>query len=499
MTIRSFRRSKWHSALARLTVVLTFLVIVPTAGAQNDPGTLTVQKIVVNQVDPSAPIPPSFNTTTHCSQNAASPPSHTPVNVADGQTVTQSASMAPGITCSITEALPPPISGLNACKGRDAIWTANYSAPVTIVAGQTALLTVTNTLACAPSTGGSLQIFKNVVNTLGVSSPSTFAMVASCNGMAAVSLNVAPSQSVTVSNNVPDGTVCAVTETLPPPMTGIKACPSGTASWVQTNPGPQTVHVAQTTGIIITNTLTCDTSNPGKGRLRVVKTVINQVGGSVTLPTTYPMAVACTPYGPGSQSISVPAVSIGALISVPAPSQCVVTEAALPPLTNVKGCAGGTASWTTQGSPSAPVTIPANGVATVTIRNTLRCNSTPPPVADCPGPNQTTIGCRITVTIKRKKGAPIYSVLVSPPASTASPNIAPSTGASCVIGSNVMINQTTCWFNYLVNPTTVTLTAISSTGVLPTGFTWSGACTGNNPTCVLPASLTQQLVTANFP
>jgi len=498
VTIRPFRRSKWLSALAQLTVVLTFVVIVPTAVAQNVGGTLAVQKIVVNQVDPSAPIPAVFNTTTHCSQNAASPPSHTAVNVADGQTVTQSTTMAPGINCSITEAVPPPISGLNACKGRDAIWTANYSSPVTIVAGQTVLLTVTNTLACAPPTGGSLQVYKDVVNTLGVPNPSTFAMVASCNGMAAVPLNVAPSQSVTVSNNVPGGTVCAVTETLPPPVTGVKACPSGTASWVETNPGPQTVQVAQTTAIIIRNTLTCNTTNPVKGRLRVVKTVINQVGGSVTLPTTYPMSVTCTPYGPGSQSISVPAGSVGALISVPSPSQCVVTEATLPPLTNVKGCAGGTASWTTQGSPSAPVSIPAGGVATVTIRNTLTCNTTPPPV-DCPAPNQTTIGCRITVTIKRKKGAPVYSVLVSPPATTATPNIAPSTGASCVIGSNAMINQTTCWFNYLANSTTVTLTATSSTGALPAGFFWSGACAGNFMTCVLPASLTQQLVTANFP
>lgn len=498
MMIRPSHRSRWPFALVQLSAVLALLVIVPSAGAQNVSGTLAVQKIVVNQVDPSVPIPSLFNTTTHCSQNAASPPSHTPVNVADGQTVTQSTTMLPGISCSITEAVPPPISGLNACKGRDAVWTANYSPPVTIVAGQTALLTVTNTLACAAPTGGSLQVYKNVVNTLGVPNPSTFAMVASCSGMAAVPLNVAPSQSVTVSNNVPGGTVCTVTETLPPPVLGVKACPSGRASWIQTNPGPQTVQVAQTTGIIITNTLTCDTAPPppSTGRLRVVKSVINQVAGSVTLPTTYPMSVTCTPNGPGNQSISVPAGSVGALISVPAPSQCVVTEAPLPPLTNVKGCPSGTASWTTMGSPSSPVTIPANGVATVTIRNILNCDK--PPVADCPNPNQTTIGCRITVTIKRKKGAPIYSVLVSPTAPM--PNVvAPSTPSSCVIGSNVMINQTTCWFNYSTNPTTVTLTATSSTGVLPTGFSWSGGCAGTNPICVLPASMVQQLVTANFP
>lgn len=460
-------------------------------------GRLSVRKVVVNQVGPSATIPALFNTTTHCSAAAGSPALHTPVGVAAGQTVVQNTAPVAGSICSVTEAPPPPLTKLEACKGRNASWTVSYSAPVTIGAGQASVLTVTNTLECDKPTGGSLQVHKAVVNTLGVPTPAVFTMVASCTGMAPVPLSVAPSQTVTVSNQIPGGTICTVTETLPPQVLGVKACPSGTASWVPTNPGPQPVQVAQTTGMIITNTLTCDKA-PATGSLRVLKSVINGTNGPVTFPATFAMKVVCTPSGPTNLPIAVPPGTVGATVSgIAAGSQCVVTEPPLPPMTGVVGCKGGTASWTTVGSPSSATTIPAGGTATVAIRNTLTCST--PPAADCAAPTQSTIGCRVTVTVKRTKGPGIYSVLVSPPATTASPNIAPSTSASCVIGANVMINQTTCWFNYTVNPTSVTLTATSSTGTLPPGFTWSGACSGTSATCVLNASPTQQLVTANYP
>ncbi|MDP1890449.1 MAG: DUF5979 domain-containing protein [Gemmatimonadaceae bacterium] len=460
-------------------------------------GRLAVRKVVVNNTGDPSVVPPLFNTTTHCSASAGSPGVNTPVAVPGGQTVSQTTSVTAGFICSVTETLPPPIAKLEACKGRGATWTASYSPPVTIIAGQTVGLVVTNTLTCDRPTGGSLQVHKNVVNTMGVPTPATFNMVASCTGMAPASLTVAPGQTVTVSNSVPGGSVCTITETLPPQITGVRACRSGTASWIQTNPGPQTVHVAQTTGIIITNTLTCDTPTSKTGSLKVIKSVSNMTNGSVTMPTTYPMSVTCTPSGPTSQALAVPPGPAGATISnIAASSQCVVTEAALPPITNVKACNGGSASWTTMGSPSSSVTIPSGGTATVTIRNTLRCD--PPSVSECPNPAQTVIGCRITVTVKRSKGPLIYSVTVSPTAPM--PNVvAPSTPSSCVIGASAMINQTTCWFNYSVNPTTVTLTATSSAGALPAGFSWSGACSGSSPTCVLTASPIQKIVTANYP
>ena len=259
-----------------------------------------------------------------------------------------------------------------------------------------------------------------------------------------------------------------------------------------------TTAILMTTGIIITNTLTCDTPTSKTGSLKVIKSVNNMTNGSVTLPTTYPMSVTCTPSGPTSQTLAVPPGPAGATISnIAASSQCVVTEAALPPITNVKACNGGSASWTTMGSPSNPVTIPSGGTATVTIRNTLRCN--PPTNDNCANPTQTSIGCRVSVNVKRSKGPLVYSVAVSPAATTPTPNIAPSTSSSCAIGAMAMINQTMCWFNYNTNPQSVTLTAVSSGGALPAGFSWSGACSGTSATCVVNVTQVPLMVIANFP
>ncbi|MHB0961817.1 MAG: DUF642 domain-containing protein, partial [Gemmatimonadaceae bacterium] len=117
------------------------------------------------------------------------------------------------------------------------------------------------------------------------------------------------------------------------------------------------------------------------GTLKVIKSVSNMTNGSVTMPTTFPMSVTCTSSGPSSQAIPVPPGSVGTTIgNIAANSQCVVTEATLPPISNVKACNDGSASWTTMGSPSTPVTIPSGGTATVTIRNTLRCD--PPAASD---------------------------------------------------------------------------------------------------------------------
>jgi hypothetical protein len=351
-------------------------------------GTLVVHKVVVNTLGVANPA--TFSTTTHCSASVATPGINTPLAVPGGGTVTQSPPVAAGDVCSVTEVLPPSIPSLDACKGQGATWTASYSPPVTIVAGQTAVLTVTNTLTCNRPTGGTLQIHKTVVNTLGVPTPPVFNMTATCSGMTPVPVVVAVNGTVTVppAGQIADGTVCTIAETLPPQVTGVKACPSGTASWVASNAGSLTIHTAQTTGTIITNTLQCD----------------------------------------------------------------------------------------------------------------RQTNS------DCPNPALSTIGCRVTVTIKRTKGPAIYSVAVSPPPTspTPTPNIAPSTATSCVIAGGAMINQTTCWFNYNTNATPVTLTAISSSGALPAGFGWTGPCIlpsgGSTATCKVSATLSlPPSVIANFP
>lgn len=567
----------------------------------NPTGSLTVAKVVVNTTGGPAPIPGMFSMVTHCSANAATPGVNTPVMVPGNGSVTPASQFAAGSQCSVTETLPAPIPKLEACKGRGATWTVSYSPPVTIVSGSTPVLTVTNTLTCDPPTGGVLQVHKTVVNTLGVPSPMSFPMMATCSGMAPMPLSVSANQTVPVGGQIPAGTVCNVTETPPPQVKDVKACPSGTASWVVTTPGPQTIQLAATTGIIITNTLTCDkptatgslvvvksVSNPAgvsipatfpikvsckpgsasdqsfalaqglpghvingiaapsqcyvdegslppiagckwstayspaqtvaitantlatvivrnslecdkpTGSLKVMKSVSNSTGGPVALPPTFAMNVTCTPSGPANQGIAVAQGPAGTTINgIAAPSLCTVTEPPLAPITHAEGCKGGSASWSTMISPAQPVAITANGTAMVTVRNTLKCD--PPADTNCASPTQTTIGCRVSVNVKRTKGPLIYSVTASPAATTPSPNIAPSTSSSCAIGAAAMINQTMCWFNYNTNPQSVTLTAVSSGGALPAGFSWSGACSGSNATCVVTVTQTPLMVVANFP
>ena len=346
----------------------------------NPTGSLAVRKIVVNNTGGPAPIPPTFATTTHCSANAVSPSVNTLVAVPGSTTVTQPGQLATGIVCSVTETLPPPIPRLEACKGQGATWTASYSPPVTIVAGQTAVLTVTNTLTCNRPTGGTLQIHKSVVNTLGVPTPPSFTMVATCSGMSPVPVTVAVNGTVTVppAGQIAGGTVCTITETIPPPMTGVKACPSGTASWVGSNPGPLTVQIAQTTGTIITNTLTCD-KPPAGGHLTVYKVVVNSTGGAAPIPPTFNVMAHCTLGGASTLNVTLPVPANGGVSAAPPValgSTCTITEAPLPSIANLPACKGATASWTS--SFSGPVTITAGPAATLTATNTLRCNPSSP-------------------------------------------------------------------------------------------------------------------------
>lgn len=343
-------------------------------------GHLRVNKTVINTLGVASPS--TFSITAGCT--SASGALNFPLTLTEGPWVNIPDLIPAGNTCHATEAPQTSIPNVKACNGGSASWVTTYSpASVTIAAGATAGLEVINKLTCDKPTGGTLQIHKSVVNTLSVPTPASFNMTATCSGMAPVAVVVPVNSTVTVPPNgqIPDGTVCNITETMPPQVTGVRACPSGKANWVSSNPGPLTIHAAQTTGTIITNTLECDK----------------------------PLAL------------------------------------------------------------------------------------------ECPNPTQTTIGCRGTVTIKRTKGPAIYSVLVSPPATAPTPNIAPSTSSSCVIAGGAMINQTTCWFNYNTNSTAVTLTATSSTGTLPAGFSWSGACSGSSATCLLNVTPAPLNIIANFP
>lgn len=447
-------------------------------------GSLSVQKIVVNNVGPSAPIPSTFDTTTHCSATAGSPSVNTPVAVPGGQTVLQQGSLQAGTICSVTEVLPPHIAALEACKGRGATWTETHSGPVTIVAGQTAVLTETNTLDCDKPTGGTLQVHKSVVNTLGVPTPPSFNMTANCTGMTPVPLLVAVDGTVTVPPGglIPDGTVCTIAETIPPQVTGVKACPSGTATWVPSNPGSLTVHTGQTTGTIITNTLTCD-KPPERARFEIRKNT-----GATVIPGTYVFNLSCTLGGtPVSVTSPVQIVLPGTgftTISVPGGASCVVTEQSPGSNWNPSPVFAGSGGLTVIPGGGLVATVgPITGTSgVVTVMNERKPDS-----AGCPDRTQSSIGCRVTVTIRRAKGPATYSVIPSQAATYPMSNTPPSTGAACVIAGNAMINQTTCWFNYSASSSMITLSTASSTGSPPLA-NWTGDCNAmNSATCTLPA------------
>lgn len=463
-------------------------------------GPLSVRKVVVNTL--GVPNPPTFNTTTHCSANVATLPVNTAVPVPGGQTVTQGTAVVIGSQCSVTEVVPPPVLNVKACRGGNATWAATYSAPVTLVAGGNAVLTVTNTLTCDAIEGGHLTVQKVVVNTLGVPNPPLFHVVAHCSpsGPLSTTLPLAAGQSASVATPIAGGSTCTITETLPPSVPQVKECRGGSASWSQTNTGPVTIATGATAVLTVTNTLACDKPAP-KGSLHVVKSVVNGTGGNVAMPPTFAMTVSCTPSGPTNQSIAVAPGATGTTINgIAAPSQCTVTETALTPIAHLDACKGGSASWASVVSPAQPVAINANAATTVTVRNTLTCDK--PNSTDCLSPSQHYIGCRVTITIKRSKGPAVYSVVVSPPATTPTPNIAPSTSSACVIAGNAMINQTTCWFNYNTTAQPVTLTATSSSGALPAGFKWTGNYCNMSTAAVCSVNATlvnPPLLVANFP
>jgi hypothetical protein len=242
-------------------------------------------------------------------------------------------------------------------------------------------------------------------------------------------------------------------------------------------------------------TMKCDPP-PTTGSLTVRKVVVNTLG--VPTPATFNVMTHCSlgAATPVNTPVSVPAGQ-GVTLATPiaATSSCSVTEALAPPVLNVRACNGGSASWTA--NYSAPVTIAANGTAVLTVTNTLTCEKPTGTACLKYTPNNT--ACRLALLINRAKGPNTYTVTVTPAAITPSLNMAPSSASSCVSAGGSPVLQTSCAFFYNSSPTSVTLTATSSAGPLPTGFAWSGACSGSSATCLVSVTQSPVTVGASFP
>jgi hypothetical protein len=169
-------------------------------------------------------------------------------------------------------------------------------------------------------------------------------------------------------------------------------------------------------------------------------------------------------------------------IGVPNGATCVVTEQSPGANWNLSPVFTGSSGLTVIPGGGLVATVgPVTGTSgVVTVMNERKPDG-------CPDRTQTTIGCRLTVTMNRVKGPAIYSVIPSQAATYTMANSAPSTDAACVIPANAMINVTTCWFNYSAISTMITLTTASSSGPPPLA-TWTGDCNAvNSATCAVPA------------
>jgi hypothetical protein len=90
--------------------------------------------------------------------------------------------------------------------------------------------------------------------------------------------------------------------------------------------------------------------------------------------------------------------------------------------------------------------------------------------------SRTRTSCGFSLQIDRgKKSATTYTVSVTPSSPLLSANMSPSTASQCVNAASGAL-VTGCTYFYNTSPTNVTLTAIPSSGSLPSGYSWTG-CT----------------------
>lgn len=299
-----------------------------------------------------------------------------------------------------------------------------------------------------------------------------------------------------VVNNIAAGRVCKVTEQDPvvDPYYVRLGC-----SWTTSYPNGQNVTMTSPATAMyntVVNLWSCKEQKPTS--FQIVKNT-----GTTVIPGTYKFDLSCTVGNtPVSVTSPVQIVLPGTgftTISVPSGASCVVTEQSPGTNWNTSPTFGASGSLPMDPSVGLAVRVgPVTGTSGILTVN----NERKPASTDCPDRTQTSIGCRLTVLMKRNKGPAIYSVIPSQAATYPMSNTLPSTGAACVIAANATINSTSCWFNYSASSTTITLSTASSAGPAPLA-NWTGDCTSSTPqaTCTVSAvtQATPRIVTVTFP
>ena len=210
--------------------------------------------------------------------------------------------------------------------------------------------------------------------------------------------------------NVPvaPGETCTVTEPTRPAVPPGVCGREGTGYW-DTVIAPTPISItAGPNSVTVTNTLKCF------GYFAIYKVYDDQTGGT-PVPSAYasgfPIQLSCSNFT-GTVPVAIKAgffssndpvltttdpshsMTVGPSTSPTVPgTTCLVTEALLPLILNVRACNGGSASWDTTYLPAASsgaggtATIVAAQTAKVTVTNTLRCD---PPVCSITITKQTT-------------------------------------------------------------------------------------------------------------
>jgi uncharacterized repeat protein (TIGR01451 family) len=237
--------------------------------------------------------------------------------------------------------------------------------------------------------------------------------------------SIVPPRSIVVTDTLPSGLIPNVSwinannpawncPWTPPTLTCtyIGGVPAGTApagsalspinlqakvnGWGTLNNCSSVALVNVTDDIPANNGLACAIVKAQEGYLAIYKAFVDNTGGT-PVPSVYasgfPVRLSCSSFTgqitvpikagffssndpvltAGDPSHSMSGASPSTSPTVPG-TTCLVTEAPLPPIQNVKACHGGSASWVTTISGGGSATIVAGQTAVVTGTNTLKCD-----------------------------------------------------------------------------------------------------------------------------
>jgi hypothetical protein len=316
---------------------------------------------------PYVPPPPYVFPITVACQN---PISSTTVNILGGVTIPVTGLTA-GATCSTTEVLPGPI-------GDPVCASVGWSPPVilpnpfTVPSSGSMTINVQNHYGCLTPPGGTIYYKKSVTSMPGYTAPTTatFPVTLQCqNGS-----NVLPPFTTTVSasttgsiNNVPLGSACTTTETLPPaiPNPGA-ACQS--IGWFPPviTPNP----IASTTNnltVAIQNKYGCLTPVNGTGNV-VINKLVTSAPPWVAPVTSFTVTLSCPSMA--LQTITVVGGGSNQFTNIPGGFTCTVAEQ-LAPKIPTPACHH--LGWSLQLISPNPVVVPTSGTVIVTVSNRFEC------------------------------------------------------------------------------------------------------------------------------